>query len=300
MNVIPRPYPLVHGIKDQAILYPCFRFADVKESVAHIAVKLGFIDSPRLESPYVFHFENEHANLYIMTTPALFDAERLCYALRYVFSSCASSTSRKPAQRPVISQWHFHPLDLYLELFEALKSQPAQKKLEAADSPAGLLPQHNSFLDSLTYATAKKREEEINLCSVDMALLMALEVNDFGFPTFSEITSLSFWGVSSNYIYELADYGYTHFDMGDIGLIWRSKVPIGYLKGFAAAGYNRFPAEAYEMLYQHDVAPEFVQDLARAGLVDLTPEELIHRYRRQRETRALLPQPGIDRAFHGA
>ena len=267
--LLPRP------TEDHAILHPCFRYAEVKQALTHITLKLGLVEKPGTNTPYVFLYMASDRYLYIMVSPFRYEGDRLCYGFQYVMPGRPEGTrTRRAGDAYFVSEWHKHPLTLY---FDLLKSLPALGPKSETDSakPWKLLRDDPFYLNELLGEDSVARE----FGPEERDLVIALDDNGFEFSSYSEAVSLAFWGVKPAFLKQLAIHGYTHFNIEELGLLWRYKIPLNYLIGFAFYGYNYFQAEDYQTFYSLYIDPESLSDLVEQGLYFLSSEDLIRRTR---------------------
>ena len=250
-----KPSTLLHGIDDQAILYPCFRFVEVKKATTHIALKLDFEACASAYSASILSHKRRETHLSFMATPARFTEDQLCYAMRFIYSDTAPSLNVDETEElaaAIVSPWFLHPLDLYLHL---IQTNETSGKLPGRTYPHAIAEPKRPALPSAS---------SLHLSGLNLDLFTVLDECGFEKPLYSEITSLSFWRVSPSFIRKLASAGYAHFTMNDIVSIWQSKVPVSYLKAFKDAGYNHFKAEEYEAMYRKNIDPRGLFN-ARSG-----------------------------------
>ena len=80
-----RSHPLCRDpTEDHVLLHPCFRYAEVKQALTHITLKLGLVEQPGTNTPYVFLYMASNRYLYIMVSPFRYEDDRLCYGFQYV------------------------------------------------------------------------------------------------------------------------------------------------------------------------------------------------------------------------
>ena len=267
MEPLEAPVSSLHPVEDQALLYPCFRFDDVKRALAHIETKMGLGRVPGQELPYVFFYTLNAVQLAIMITPMRFNADQMCYGFRLAFLDTAQQSTAPGA---MASTWHLRPSDLYLELLTHVKPRDVKHVIESFKAK-GLLPEHSSYLEPLDTHPST----DIEYSWQDIELLNTLELNGFPTPSYSEFTSLLFWKIKPEYLRRLARSGYNYFSVHELGIIWRHKIPTVYLEGLANAGYGRFSAEEYATLYASQVTPASVHTLSNQGHTTLSSFELV-------------------------
>lgn len=243
------------------ILHPCFRYADVKEVLAHISVKLGFVERAKTKIPYTFSYTAPNRYLSITTSPFRYDNNQLCYGFRYTLKKPSTQPANKVNKRPyALSAWHKHPLMLYFDLLQETQASTDDTPLDASE-PWKLLQEHPLYLDILlgedSFARTLSREER--------DLIIALDQHGYEFQTLTQVTSLAFWEVPPAFLDQLAVCGFTHFSTEELCSLWQKKIPLSYLGGFANHGYNHFSAEEYIAFYAREVDPASLGEFMEAS-----------------------------------
>jgi len=275
MNPSELQETFIDYVKDQPILHPCFRFADVKRALSHIEYNLGLIPQPNPDIASTFFYQLKEDRVAIMVTPVRFDEERMSYAFRALFHK-GPAPVKKPFSDSVIAQtpWSILPVHIYTQLLKKVDFKDVKPLIESF-SAKGLLPEHSSYLEPLE----SQSSTDLEYSWEDAELLLTLEKNGFKTPSYSEFASLLFWGIQASFIKQLAMYGYNHFSLDELEVVWRNKIPLKYLKGFADAGYGFYSADEYHTLYASQIHPNTVAILSREGLTMLTCAELIRTIR---------------------
>ena len=264
-------------IKDQPILHPCFRLEDVRHALSHMVFNLGLIPKhyPDIKSTFFYTFKG--MPLAIMVTPVQYTDDRMCYAFRALFPEKLPFSLDDVATKPTEStSWYIIPSHLYVKLLEKVEVKDVRQFAELIEKK-GLLPvplEEEEFFDPETdpdFEQVPHREYTWQ----DVEILLTLEAYGYKAPNFYEFAKFILQGIEPAYLKKLALYGYTHFTLADIQIVWRHEIPLNYLKQLADAGYGRFKAVEYHEIYHSKVSPNAVLALYEQGFDSLSCKELI-------------------------
>lgn len=258
-------------IKDQPILHPCFRLTDVKRALSHIEYNLGLIPQPVSHISTTFFYLLKRTPVAVMVTPVRYDEDRMSYAFQVLFLDRLPQVNTLPSSptHPQ-SSWHILPVQIYLQLLQKVDVKDV-KSLTDAFTAKGLLPQQSVYLEPLDVPAEVNTEYSWE----EAELLLTLEQNGFPTPTYSQFSSLLFWGIKTVFVRQLAMYGYNYFSLDELETVWRCKIPLRYLKNLADAGYGSYSADEYHSLYASQVNPDTVATLSDKGYTMLSCTELI-------------------------
>lgn len=264
-------------IKDQPILHPCFRLEDVRQALAHMVFNLGLVPKhyPDIKSTFFYTFKG--MPLAIMVTPVQYTDDRMCYAFRALFPEKLPFSLDDVATKPTEStSWYIVPSHLYVKLLEKVEVKDVKQFAELIEKK-GLLPV------SLEEEEFYEAEPDLDLEPVqpreytwkDVEILLTLEAYGYKAPNFYEFIKFILQDIEPVFLKKLALYGYTHFTLADVQIVWRHEIPLKYLKQLADAGYGRFKAVEYHEIYYSKVSPNAVLALYEQGFTSLSSKELI-------------------------
>lgn len=272
MDISKLQNTFIDYVKDQPILNPCFRLTDVKRALSHMEYNLGLVPQPVGHISTTFFYLLKGVPLAVMVTPVRYDEQRMSYAFQAIFLESLPQVSTLPSSptHPQ-SSWHILPVQIYLQLLQKVDVKDV-KSLNDSFSAKGLLPQQSVYLEPLD--VPEKVDTEYSWEEAE--LLLTLEQNGFPTPSYSQFSSLLFWGIKTAFVRQLAMYGYNYFSLDELETVWRCKIPLRYLKNLADAGYGSYTADEYHSLYASQVSPNTVANLSGEGYTMLSCAELIH------------------------
>ena len=264
-------------IKDQPILHPCFRLEDVKQALSHMVFNLGLVPKyyPDIKSTFFYTFKG--MPLAIMVTPVQYTDDRMCYAFRALFPEKLPFSLDDVATKPTESTaWYIVPSHLYVKLLEKVDVKDVRQFAELIEKK-GLLPvqtEQEEYFDEEAdpdFEPIPPREYTWQ----DVETLLTLEAYGYKSPSLYEFAKFVLQGIEPLFLKKLALYGYTHFTLADIEIVWRHKIPLQYLKQLAEAGYGHYKAVEYHNIYYSKVSPNAVLALYDQGFTSLSSSELI-------------------------
>ena len=261
----------IDSARDQPILHPCFRLSDVKLALSHIEYNLGLIPQPLNHIAATFFYLLKGSPIAIMVTPVRYDEDRMSYAfqVRFLNKFPQTNTSLSDSEGAQ-SYWHVLPVHIYLQMLQKVEVRDVKPLLESLTAK-GLLPEQSVYLEPLNSRTKGDTEYSWE----DVELLLTLEKCGFPTPSYSEFSSLLFWGIGVNFVRHLASYGYNYFSFDELETIWRCKIPLKYLKALADTGYGFFTADEYHTLYASQISPATVISLSNDGHTLLSCKDLV-------------------------
>jgi len=159
-------------------------------------------------------------------------------------------------------------------------------------------------------APSPQQSFNLALGGVGLALVDALERQDYARPSIDDLIAAGVHRITPDYVREMAEAGYRVGAVDGLVELRIHRVTPTFVRDMVAAGAGRFAARELVALRIHRVTPEFVRELSALGYQDLSADDLtslrIHRISGDfvrgaitQSGRRLSPDELVTRRLHG-